>query len=306
MAKKKIVTIIILNYNGKLDTLECLESLTKLVSDALEIRILVVDNASSDDSVRSIKKKFPKVKLVANRENLGFCEGNNIGAAEAFRSGSDYALILNNDTFVDPDLVEKLVANLEAEKADIASPKIFFAPGFEFHRGKYEDAQRGKVIWYAGGEIDWANVLPHHRGVDEVDHGQYDKPEKTSFVTGCATLLNKKAYEAVGLYDPVYMFYFEDADFSLRAASNGLKVLYLPMAKLWHKNASSFGGSGSPFQDYFVSRNRLIFGLRYAPLRSKLALLKESLRFLLKGPPLRRRAIADALLRRTADLQTLR
>lgn len=162
------------------------------------------------------------------------------------------------------------------------------------------------MFWYAGGLIDWKNILPHHRGVDEVDRGQFNKSEPTQFVTGCATLLSKKAYENLGLYDPVYFAYFEDADFSIRAQKMGYKLIYAPKAILWHKNAATFGGSGSPFQDYFISRNRLIFGLRHAPVRAKFALLREALRFVIKGPSRRRKAIIDALFRRIPKISSIR
>ncbi|MCH7951997.1 glycosyltransferase family 2 protein [Patescibacteria group bacterium] len=306
MEKKTKVTIVILNYNGKQDTLKCLESIRKLVQDKVQVETFVVDNGSSDDSVKSVKKQFPQVKVIENRKNLGFCEGNNVGVKAAFKEGADYVLILNNDTLVDPLLVEELVKTAKREHADVASPKIYFAPGYEFHKDRYNQEERGKVIWYAGGLIDWKNVLPSHRGVDEVDQGQFDQSGETKFVTGCATLVSKEVFEDIGLYDPVYMFYFEDADFSIRARKRGYKVLYTPKAVLWHKNAASFGGSGSPFQDYFITRNRLIFGLRHAPIRSKFALLRESLRFLAKGPARRRRAIADAMLRRLPDINSIR
>lgn len=305
MGEKKKVTIIILNFNGKADTLECLDSIEKLTQNQVQVNTTVIDNASSDDSVAVIRQMYPHVQVIANRKNLGFCEGNNLGTADAFKKGADYVFVLNNDTLVDPSLVESLVVNAEKQGADVVSPKIFFAPGYEFHKGRYRKSERGKVFWYAGGLIDWANVWPSHRGVDEVDRGQYDTPQETQFVTGCATLISKKVYEYIGLYDPKYFAYFEDADFSIRAKKAGFKILYSPQSMLWHKNAASFGGSGSPFQDYFITRNRLLFGLRHASLRTKLALVRQSAGFLLRGPTRRRRAVIDALLRRIPILESL-
>lgn len=306
MAKRKKVTVVLLNLNGKTLTLDCLQSLRELRQAAVQVRTIVVDNGSTDDSVSAIQKQFPKVTVIANHQNLGFCGGNNLGVRTAIQQGAQYVLILNNDTVVHPLLVENLLSTANEHNAQILSPKIYFAAGYEFHKHRYRENQRGRVIWYAGGIIDWANVLPSHRGVDELDHGQYNRVEETEFVTGCATFLTRQVYEAIGLYDPVYFAYFEDADFSIRARRVGLRLLYAPSAYLWHKNAASFGGSGSPFQDYFITRNRVIFGLRYAPLRTKVALLRESTRFLINGPARKRRAVLDALSRRLPPLTSIR
>lgn len=305
MEQKKKVSIILLNYNGKEDTLECLQSLQKLRQKRVQTETFVVDNASRDGSVDAIYEKFPKVEIIENKTNLGFCEGNNIGAKKAFKKGADYVLILNNDTIVHPTLVEELVKTVKREKADIASAKIYFAPGFEFHKERYSEKERGKVFWYAGGIIDWNNILPQHRGVDEIDKGQYNNIETTQFATGCTTLVSRKAYLSIGLYDPVFFAYFEDADFSVRAQRKGYKIIYVPKAMLWHKNAASFKGSGSAFQDYFITRNRLIFGLRHAPLRAKVALIRESLKFIIKGPARKRKAILDALIHRIPKISSL-
>jgi GT2 family glycosyltransferase len=306
MESKKKVTVILLNYNGKQDTLECLESIQKLQQKKTKINTIVVDNASKDDSVNVIRAKFPKVTIIENKNNLGFCEGNNVGVKLAFDEGADFALILNNDTIVHPNLVEGLVQTAKNQKVGIVSPKIYFAPGFEFHKDRYSKGERGKVIWYAGGLIDWNNILPQHKGVDQVDKGQFEKSEETSFATGCATLVSREAFKNLGLYDSVYFAYFEDADFSLRAQNHGYRVFYSPKAILWHKNASTFGGSGSPFQDYFITRNRLIFGLRHAPPRAKFALLRESFKFIIKGPERKRRAVIDALIHRIPKISSIR
>jgi len=306
MGEKTKVALVILNFNRKRDTLECLDSGKKLHSKYIDLLTFVVDNGSTDASVRDIKKQFPEVKLIENHRNLGFCEGNNVGAKAAFAAGADYVIILNNDTLLHPLMVEELVKTTQQEKAGVASPKIYFAQGFEFHKDRYTQEEQGKVIWYAGGHIDWKNVWPSHRGVDEVDHGQYDKVEDTMFATGCATLLSKEVYARLGLYDPRYVFYFEDLDFSLRAQQSGFRIIYAPQAKLWHKNAASFGGSGSPFQDYFITRNRLLFGLRYASPRAKLALLREAARFFIQGSPIKRKAVIDALLRRIPKIEDVR
>lgn len=298
MAEKKTVALILVNYNGKNDTLACLESIGKLQTAGIDFSVIVVDNDSSDGSGVEIKQQYPQTKILALDRNYGFCRANNLGINQAYQNGSQYFLILNNDTVVAPDLISALVRESEREQADIASPKIYFSPGCEFHQDRYKKKDLGKVIWYAGGIVDWDNVIPSHRGVDEVDSGQYDRTETTDFATGCALFLSKKAYEAIGLFDERYFAYFEDADFSLRARRRGLKLIYASSAVIWHKNAASFGGSGSDFQDYFLTRNRFIFGWRYAPFRTKIALTRQGLSYLFHGPKLRRTAFLDALFRR--------
>lgn len=303
--EKKKVALVILNFNGRENTLECLASVKKLKEETTTIDTIVVDNGSTDNSKPAIRSQFPEADLIENHKNLGFCLGNNIGAREAFQKGADYVLLLNNDTLVHPFLIEGMVGVARETNAGILSPKIYFAPGFEFHKDRYTPKDLGKVIWYAGGLIDWANVWPSHRGVNEVDRGQFDEACPTQFATGCALLISKEAYQSVGLYDPLYFAYFEDTDLSLRAQKKGFSVYYAPRGIVWHKNAATIGGSGSEKQDYWVTRNRMIFGLSYAPLRSKFALLRYAAKCVVAGPSQRRRAILDALTGR-ADIQKIR
>ena len=176
------------------------------------------------------------------------------------------------------------------------APRFIFAPGFEFHKDRYKKEERGKVIWFAGGMIDWKNIHGHHRGVDEVDHGQYDRIWEADFITGCCLAARRQVFEKIGLLDRRYFLYYEDLDFCQRAKRAGFKILYIPAAFLWHQNAGSAEGSGSNLQDYYISRNRLLFGLRYAPLRTKLALARESLVNLFSGRPWQKRGILDFYL----------
>ncbi len=290
------VFVIILNYNGNKDTQECLESLEKInVSKDTKVEIVVVDNASKEQfriQNSPLRKGFEgqaefrinKIKVIRNEENLGFAEGNNVGIRYALKNGANYILILNNDTFVDKNLLKELLAVGQKDKEiGILVPKIYFAPGFEFHKDRYKKEDLGKVFWYGGGEMDWANVIGHHRGVDEVDKGQYDATCETEIATGCCMLIKKDVFDKVGMFDDKFYLYYEDADLCLRAKKKDFKVVYVPRSIIWHKNAGSAGGSGSKLQDYYITRNRLLFGVRYAGLRAKIALFKESLKVLLKG-----------------------
>lgn len=292
------VFVIILNYNGEGFIVQCLDSVEKLKSNDLEIKILVVDNASNDNSVELIKTKHKEVEILINEKNLGFAEGNNLGIKYALEKGADYVLILNLDTIVDKDLVVQLIKSAESDsRIGIVGPKIYFAPGYEFHGERYKPNERGKVIWYAGGLIDWKNILASHRGVDEVDKGQYDKTAETDFVSGCGMLIKKEVFEKIGLLDERYFLYWEDNDFCQRAKKAGLKLIYEPLATMFHLNAGS-SSSGGPLQEYYLTRNRLLFGSAYASIRVKLALFRESLRLLVGGRQWQKIGVRDFYLKR--------
>jgi len=286
------LSIILLNYYSDKHTLECLQSLKELNWNG-KLHIIVSDNGSKNNFSEKLKKLCPSVKYLKNPSNQGFTGGNNIGINHALSLGSDYIMLLNNDTKVDPNLAQNLVKAFKKSNTGIAVPKIYFYPNFEFHKSRYKKSQRGKVIWYAGGHIDWANVLGVHHGVDEVDTGQFDKPETIEFATGCCMMIKQDLFEKIGKLNNKYFLYLEDADFSIRAIKAGFNTRYVPSAKLWHKNAESTGGSGSSLQDYFFTRNQMLFGIRYAPIKTKLALIKQSLRLLFLGRKWQKKGILD-------------
>ncbi|MBI2430864.1 MAG: glycosyltransferase family 2 protein, partial [Candidatus Levybacteria bacterium] len=239
----KKVAIVIVHYSGVRNTTQCLQSIEKLQITNYKLQIIVVDNNPKEQFTVDNSQLTDTVKIIKSNENLGFSGGNNVGSDE---------------------------------KIGIVVPKIYFAKGYEFHKDRYKKGELGKVIWYAGGIIDWDNVVGKHRGVDEVDNGQYDQVEPTEFASGCCFLVKIEVFEKVGFFDEKYFLYYEDADLSMRINKAGHAIMYVPKAILWHKNAGAAGGSGSTLQDYYITRNRLIFGMRYAPLRSKLALIKQS------------------------------
>ena len=290
------VGIVIVNYNGKADTLACLHSLQKLEIRNLKFEIIIVDNASIDDSVVAIKKQFPWVKVIENQENLGFVGGNNVGIKRVLQNGADYVLVLNNDTLVSKNLLQELLRISGRDpKIGIIVPKIYFASGYEFHKERYSSKDLGRIIWYAGGKIDWRNMFGVHLGVDEVDRGQFEEEKEITFATGCCLLIKREVLTKIALFDEKFFLYGEDVDFSIRVVRAGFKIFYAPKAHLWHKNAGS-SSAGSSLHDYYITRNRLLLGWRYAPWRVKLALLKQSGQRLIQGRDWEKKGIIDFYL----------
>lgn len=290
----KKIAIITVNYNGAEDTIEFLDSLKKLHSPAFILYPIVVDNGSNDDSVQKILEKHPQIDLLQTGQNKGFAGGYNRGIEHAMIWGADYLLIINNDTLIDDTkLIQNLAQTLEDNpKAGIVAPKIYFAPGYEFHKDKYTEADKGKVIWYGGGEFDWNNVYSVHHGMNEVDKGQYDKEEAVSFVTACCWMIKREVIEKVGTFEEDLFAYFEDNDLCMRIQNAGFKLFYNGHTSLFHK-VSRTSGIGSSFGDYLMTRNRLYFGNKYASTRTKFALFREAMKFLLIGRKAQKQAVLD-------------
>ncbi len=283
------LSAIILNYNGLKNTLNCLESI-KNSAFSNQIDVVVVDNNSGDGSQKKLSE-IKNITYIENDNNLGFSGGMNVGIKHALKNKADYILILNNDIFLDRLFFNKLLQNLN--KNEIIAPKIYFAKGFEFHKQRYKPNELGKVIWYAGGKIDWSNVIGLHIGVDDFDRGQFSKGEEIDFATGACMLIPNEVFNKIGFFDEKYFLYLEDMDFCVRAKKAGFKIIFKPQAVVWHKNAASAGGSGSKLQDYYISRNRLLFAFKYAKFNTKLAVIKQTL-FQIKNP-VKRQALLDFL-----------
>lgn len=287
------VFAIILNWNGKTDTLECLSSLGVVRKKNPSLSVVVVDNGSTDGSVEEVTKKFPWAHIIDAGKNLGFSGGNNRGITYALKQDAEYVWLLNNDTVVDKNVLCS-ISSFRNPSVGAVGSKIYFYKGCEYHKGRYKKSDLGNVFWYAGGIIDWNNALASHRGVDEVDHGQFDVEVITDFITGCSFFIRTSVIKQIGLLDESYFMYMEDLDYSLRIQQAGFQTVYNPRSIVFHINASSSGGSGSSLHEYYQTRNRIRIGMKYAPPRTKVALLKEGFRILLKGTAIRKQAIFDA------------
>jgi GT2 family glycosyltransferase len=247
-----LVFLVVLNWNGFEDTVECLESCRAISYPRL--RLLVVDNGSVDGSEEKLRERFPDVELVQTGRNLGFAGGNNVGIRRALEQNAEYVLLLNNDTVVDEGFVAALVRTAQSDAAiGMLCPKIYrFDPP--------------DVLWYAGGYIiEWLG-WGKHRGDGVRDVGQFDTVEEINRPTGCALMVSSALCDRVGLLGEEYFLYCEDLDWGLRARKSGFKVVYDPGSRVWHKVSRSTTGSRSSVVLYYYVRNLLLCLDRNRPL----------------------------------------
>jgi GT2 family glycosyltransferase len=241
------VYTIILNWNQPQMTMECLDSLTRSVYP--NNTIVVVDNGSKDGSPEIIRSHYPNIKLLVMTENLGFCEGNNVGMRYALDQGADYLFLLNNDTVVAPDMLTRLVeACQEDTKAGMAGPTMYY----------HDEPNK---IAAAGGIVDRSRARFWNRMDGVLDPINNDAPtEDVDFIVSCAVLARRETVLRIGLLDNRYFINGDDIDWGLKAIESGYKVLYVPNAKMWHKISAAMG-NGSPATTYYITRNNfLIFG----------------------------------------------
>lgn len=256
----KKVGVVILNYKLKDEVNRALKSVFE--SDYKDYEVILVDNDSNDE-VEELIKKYPKVHFIQTGQNLGFSGGNNIGIDLALNLECDYILLLNPDAWITKATLKEMVEGIEKTKAGILGPKIYFPDG--------------KTILYAGGVFDLKNVLGSHRGVNQVDDGSFDQVSETDYVTGGAMLVLRDVFEKVGRLDENYFLYYEDADFCFRAKQKDFKIVYYPQAIAYHESGKATG-IGSPLQDYYITRNRMVFAKKFLPKRTQFALIREGVR----------------------------
>lgn len=252
-----LVYIIIVNYKGLNDTLECLMSLKLLKYN--NFRIAILDNNVLDFEARQLSLKFGDwIDVIWNGKNLGFSGANNIGIRYVLKKGAEYVLLLNNDTVVSEDFLLKLLLTaINNEKAGIAVPKInFYLP-------------KNKV-WYGGGKIFFLTGDAGHIGYNE--ENLLLKETETDFATGCCMLIKKEVFSKIGFFNENYFMYYEDTDFCLRARKKGFKIFLSPNSLIWHKEKSANGA----FLDkkyYYLTRNKLYCIQNSFSLPHKIALL---------------------------------
>jgi len=210
--------------------------------------IIVIDNASEDGSAEMIKKNFSKVKLIENKENLGFAKANNQALRQT--QGKDI-LLLNPDTQVKPGSLEKLIKFAEKNhKAGVVGAKLINPDG-----SVQPSVYHFPTFWRAIKEY-WLG----QKGVYEKYAPKGKKPIEVEAVTGAAMLIPTKIVEGVGLLDEKYFMYFEDLDYCRRVRRAGLKVFYLPTAEILHHHGQSAAKAGSKAYQYLVQSSKIYNG----------------------------------------------
>ncbi|MCL5411601.1 MAG: glycosyltransferase family 2 protein [Patescibacteria group bacterium] len=238
------VGIVLLNWNSFKDSQKCLQSLKKI--NYSNYQIYLVDNGSSNKEGEALKKEFPEIILIKNEKNEGFAKGNNIGIRKALGDGANYVLLLNTDTTVDPKFLSEMVKVGKTHlEAGVIGSKVFFMerPEKLIHFGLYLDVNNSKIVsdGFDGKDEDFKEVK------------EYD------YVGGCCLLIKKETIDKVGLLDERFFAYFEESDWCFRVKEIGQKVLGAPKAKIWHKMPYPPIDKRGAFQNYLVTRNRLLF-----------------------------------------------
>jgi GT2 family glycosyltransferase len=242
-----MISVIIVNYNGKHLLEECLHSLTEQVFKDFEV--ILVDNASSDGSVEFVRAAFPKVRVVVERENRGYGGGNNAGIRV---SKGKYVVFLNNDTKADSRWLTELFAAAEKdERIGMFASRImnYYDPGIIDNTG---------LLMYRDG-------IARGRGRLERHSGKYAKKDEVFFPSGCAGMYRRNMLDEVGFFDEDFFLYLEDIDIGLRAQLAGWRCLYVPDAVVYHKYSATVGPF-SPSKAYLVERNRLWIVFKYFPV----------------------------------------
>jgi len=234
------VTLIIVAWNQLEKTLDCLKTVAAL--DYPDFRVLLVDNGSEPPLAPAISARFPDVTMLRLPANLGFAGGYNAGLRRALESDSRYFLLLNNDTLLRPDVLTKLVAEIE-RSADIGlvTAKIYYAA----------DPQR---IWTVGANLNLFLDLKDG-GAGQIDTGQWDDPRDIDFAPFCALLIRRDVIEEVGLLDETFFLYYEDMDYCRRAKAAGWRVRLCPAAHVLHDVSASSGGRDSPMERYWMAQS---------------------------------------------------
>lgn len=251
------LAVILVNYNGEKYNKACIESI-QANSGIEELKIIVADNASQDNSMRLLEEQYAgddRLELLRLDDNYGFSRANNEGIRRAGEWGADAVLLLNNDTEAAPDLLSRLLECAKRHPGSVIVPKICYS----------DDRNR---LWSAGGRFSPVIKKARHIGLDERDEGQYEQERGIDFATGCCLWIPGEVIEKAGTLDERFFLYYEDTEYSFRLKKAGVSICYCPAAVLYHKVGASTRGAGSALCAYYIARNwllcsRLHLGRRY-------------------------------------------
>ena len=233
------ISIITINYNGLKDTCALIES----IPFREDMEVIVVDNASKQDEASIIQNKFPQVKVIKSKQNLGFAGGNNLGIKAA---KGKYIFLVNNDTVFKDFNLQSLIDRLESSpNIGIVCPKIRFAWG-------------NNPLQFTGyTPLSKITIRNQAIGFGEEENGQYNTAHPTPYAHGAAMLIKREAIDKVGLMPECYFLYYEELDWSMMFTRAGYEIWYEPACTIYHKESQSTG-QNSPLRTYYITRNRLL------------------------------------------------
>ena len=250
MDRRKSVGVVTVTYNSGAVIDDFMRSI--LSQTYLDFTLFVVDNASSDDTLERLASyNDARIAVIPSQVNAGVAEGNNVGIRASLENECGLVLLINNDTVFDPTLITKLTEGLLEYECDMVVPKILY----------FDDPNK---IWSAGGYFSVWRGSTRHIGCGQKDDGRFDQPRAISYNPTCCMLLKHEVFDRIGLMDSNYFVYFDDTDFCLRALRAGLKLFYLPDARLEHK-VSSLTGDNSSFTVRYRTRNHIYYLLKNFP-----------------------------------------
>lgn len=245
--------IVIVNYVNWKYTIECVESLLK--ANVPRNNILIIDNASPNDSFYQLSKLYSEIQMIQNSENLGFPTANNIGIKLALQGNYDYVIFLNNDTIVDKNAISKLLNEMEKHsKVSIGTGRIFFYPSIN-------------KLWYDGGKlVNWRGLAIHNNYDKEISNiVDRNEARSVNFISGCFMCIRLSHIKILGYWDERFFLYLEDIEYCARARKNNLEMIYVPDSIIYHKVGERPNYTGKLI--YYSVRNRLLLiKLAFSPI----------------------------------------
>jgi N-acetylglucosaminyl-diphospho-decaprenol L-rhamnosyltransferase len=231
------LSIIIVNWNVKELLRACLQSLlaANQTTPRLTTEIIVVDSASTDSSPEMVRREFPQVRLIAGEQNLGYAGGNNTGAEAA---QGRYIFLLNPDTVVQPDTLNRMVAYMDAQpEIGALGPQLLWPDG-SIQSSRRRFPTLGSLFWESTLLGQWFSQNPHSQHYHLADQSA-DSPQKVDWLVGAALMIRREAWQQVGPLDESFFMYFEETDWCRRSADAGWEVHYLPAAQVTHYEGKS-------------------------------------------------------------------
>lgn len=242
----KKVFAVSLNFKTYEDLNRCITCLEKSLLKNYSLRIIVVDTVYDKLKQKKLQKKHPNIILLKNKNNLGVGKGFNLGFKLALQKGADYIFMITPDIFVKKDSLLKLIQKAETNPhIGMVTPKILLDT-------------IPPQIYFVVGKLDSRVKTSDHVGYGDKNINAYDLVEDTDFVNCAAVLVKAELFKKIGFLDPKYFLYYEDIDWSLRAKRGGFGLYVVKNAIVLHRESSTIG-KGSNMQEYYITRNHLLF-----------------------------------------------